>query len=56
MERFVSNCYKIVSPIFLQESINDFAICEHSSGTLLLVEDVAVSQGVERISNFTFTF
>ena len=56
MEGFVSSCYKIISPIFLQESVNDFAICEHSSGTLLLVEDVAFSQGGERISNFTFTF
>ena len=48
---FANNCYKIVSPFFLQESVNDFAICEHSSGTLLLVEDETLSQGVGRISN-----
>ena len=33
-------CYKIVSPILLQKIINDFAVCKHYSGTLLLVEDV----------------
>ena len=48
---FANNCYKIVSPFFLQESVHDFAICEHSSGTLLLVEDEPLSQGVGRISN-----
>ena len=53
-EGFANKCYKIVSPILLQEPNNDFAVCEHSSGTLLLVEDVALSQGFVRISNFTF--
>ena len=37
-EGFANICYKIVSPIFLQELINDFAVCKHCSGTLLLVE------------------
>ena len=36
---FANNCYKIVSPILLQELINDFAICKHEGGTLLLVEN-----------------
>ena len=38
-------CYKIVSPILLQELINDFAVCKHCSGTLLLAEDVTSSHG-----------
>ena len=37
-EGFANICYKIVSPILLQELINDFAVCKHCSGTLLLVE------------------
>ena len=39
-EGFVNSCYKIVSPILLQELINDFIVCKHCDGTLLLVEDV----------------
>ena len=42
-EGFANSCYKIVSPILLQELINDFAVCKHCSGTLLLVEDVTSS-------------
>ena len=42
---FASSSYKIVSPILLQELINDFAICKHCSGTFLLVEDVTSSHG-----------
>ena len=38
-EGFANICYKIVSPILLQELINDFAVCKHCSRTLLLVED-----------------
>ena len=38
-EGFGNICYKIVSPIFLQELTNFFAVCKHCSGTLLLVED-----------------
>ena len=38
-EGFANIYYKIVSPILLQELINDFAVCKHCSGTLLLVED-----------------
>ena len=37
---FAKSCYKKLSPIFPQELINDFAVCKHCSGTLLLVEDV----------------
>ena len=44
-EGFASSCYKIVSPVLLQELINNFAVCKHRSGTLLLVEDVTSSQG-----------
>ena len=38
-ECFANSCYKIVLPIPLQELINDFDVCKHYSGTLLLVED-----------------
>ena len=38
-EALANICYKIVSPIHLQELINDFAVCKHCCGTLLLVED-----------------
>ena len=40
---FPNSCYKIVSPVLLQKLINNFAIWDHYSETLLLVEDV--SQG-----------
>ena len=33
---FANNCDKIVSPVFLQELINDFAVCKHCSGTQLV--------------------
>ena len=36
---FANICYKIVSPILLQELVNDFDVCKLCSGTLLLVED-----------------
>ena len=39
-EGFANSCYKIVSPILLQELINDSTVCKHCSGTFLLVEDV----------------
>ena len=39
-EDFANICYKIVSPILLQELFNDFAVCKQCSGTLLLVQDV----------------
>ena len=38
---FANSCYKIVSLILLQKLINDFAVCKHCSGTLLLVEYVS---------------
>ena len=44
-EGFANSCCKIVSPIFLQKLINNFPVCKHSSGTLLLVEDVSYSFG-----------
>ena len=44
-EGFANSCWKIVSPILLQELINDFPVCKHSSGKLLLVEDVTSSHG-----------
>ena len=40
-EGFANSCYKIISPILLQKLINDFAVCKHYSGKLLLVEDVS---------------
>ena len=30
--------YKIVSPVLLQELTNNFAVCKHCIGTLLLVQ------------------
>ena len=33
-EGFSNSCYKIVSPVLLQELIKDFAVCRHCSGTL----------------------
>ena len=44
-EGFANSCYKIVSPILLQELINDFAVFKHCSRALLLVEDVTSSHG-----------
>ena len=44
-EGFANSCYKIVSIILLQEPINDFAVCKHWNGTVLLVEDVTSSHG-----------
>ena len=44
-EDFTNSSYKIVSPSLPQELINDFAVCKHCSGTLLLVEDVNSSHG-----------
>ena len=38
-EGFANISYRIVSPILLQDLINDFSVCKHCSGTLLLVED-----------------
>ena len=40
-EDFANSCYKIVSTIFLQKLINDFAVSRHYCGTGLLVEDVS---------------
>ena len=37
---FANNCYKIVPPVLLQELINDFAVCKHCSGILLLVQNI----------------
>ena len=37
-ESFASSCYKVVSPIPLQELINDFAVSKHCSEILLLVK------------------
>ena len=44
-ESFANSCYEIVSPILLQELINDFVVCKHYSGRLLLVENVTSSYG-----------
>ena len=59
-EGFGNSCYKIVSPIFLQEFINDLAVCKHCSGTLLLVKDVMRSHGLGNknciVSKRTHTF
>ena len=41
-EGFANSCYKIVSPILLQELINDFVVCKHRNA-LVLVEDVMSS-------------
>ena len=39
-ELLQNSCYKTVSPILLQELINNFAVCKHCNEKLLLVEDV----------------
>ena len=44
-ESFANSCYKIVSPVFLEELIKDFVVCKYNIGTLLLVEDVTSSHG-----------
>ena len=36
-ESFENSCYKTVSPISVQELINNFAVYKHCSGTILLV-------------------
>ena len=43
-EGFANSCNKILSPILLQELINEFAVCKHCSGTLLLVQEVTSGQ------------
>ena len=35
---FAHNCYKIVSPILVEELMKDFAVCKHCSGTFILVQ------------------
>ena len=42
-EGFANSYCEIVSPILLQELVNNFAVCKHYSGTLLLVEDATSS-------------
>ena len=44
-ESFNNNSLKIVSPLLLQELINDFAVCKHCGGKLLLCEDMVSSHG-----------
>ena len=42
-EGFANSCYKIVSPILLQELINDFDVYKHCSKHFVFVEDVTSS-------------
>ena len=42
-EGFANICYKPVSPILLQELINDLVVCKHCRRTPLLVQDVTSS-------------
>ena len=44
-EGFANSCNKILSPILLQELINEFAVCKHCNGTLLLVQEVTSGRG-----------
>ena len=39
--RVLSIITQIVSPVLLQELINDFAVCKHCSGTVTCLEAVA---------------
>ena len=39
--RVLSIITQIVSPVLLQELINDFAVCKQSSGTVTCLEAVA---------------
>ena len=52
-EGFANSCCKIVSPILLQELINDFVVCEHGGGTLLFSENVTSSHG---FGNYNYLF
>ena len=45
---FAESCYKTVSLTLVQKLINNFGVCKHCSGTLLIVEDV--SHGFENQS------
>ena len=40
---------KIVSPVRLQELINDFAVCKHCSGTVTCLEAVAQRCSVKKV-------
>ena len=42
-ESFNNNSLKSVSTLLLQELINDFAVCKHCGGKLLLCEDMVSS-------------
>ena len=44
-EGFGNSCHKIVSPILLQDLLNDFVVCKHCSGTSLVAEDVTSRHG-----------
>ena len=44
-EDSANSCYKIVSPILLQELINYSAVCKHCNGTILPVENLTSSHG-----------
>ena len=39
-EGFANSCYKIVSPILLQDLINNFVVCKHCSGTWHTVQEI----------------
>ena len=56
--RVLSIITQIVSPVLLQELINDFAVCKHCSGTVTCLEAVAqrcsVKKGILRnLAKFT---
>ena len=52
-ECFANSCYKVVPPILLRELVNNSAVSEHCSGTLLLDENVTRSHGV---GNYNYIF
>ena len=52
-EGFANSCYKIVSPILLQELINDSVVCKHCGRTFLLSENVTLSVYKTQVSRLS---
>ena len=51
-ESFNNNILKIVSPLLLQELINNYAVCKHCGRNVLLCEDMVSSHGFGRMWKF----
>ena len=51
-ESFNNNILKIVSPLLLQDLINDYVVCKHCGRNVLLCEDMVSSHGFGRMWKF----